>query len=101
MKRRPDIREAPIHNLGQLAPISNFLELEQLDGRTGDDEAVVFFIANIVESAVKLREIILRSMRRNVGFCVNEIDFDLQRRISEQTKQLRFGDVFDRHEIQN
>ena len=96
---RIDIDAAPIHDLGELMPIRNVFEVKQFDGRPGDYESVILLSTNVLEGAVELRQVVLRSVGWGIGLCIYEVDLDLQRSIAEQTKQLRFGDVLDGHEV--
>ena len=50
---------APLHDVGDLVPISDLPERHLLDGRSRDEEAVVLLVAHLGERAVELREIIL------------------------------------------
>ena len=98
---RPGVRLAPLHDFDKLIPISHVLEFDKLKRCARHYEAVVIVALNVVERAVKFGEITFGGMRRLISARVNKINFNLQRSIAQQSKQLRFGDGLNRHEVED
>ena len=91
---------APLHDLRDLIPIRNAFERELLNRRAGNNKSVVFFMPYLGKGSVKLRKIVARRVRRDVGLRVDKVHLYLQRRIAEEAQELRLRHILDRHEIQ-
>ena len=94
-----DVRAAPIHDLNQFVPVLHFLKRHVLDRRTGDDQPVILFIPNIIKGLVKGEKMILGRILGMIGFGLNQIDLDLDRRIGQAAQDLRFCDDLERHQV--
>lgn len=90
----------PLHDLAELLPVINILELHQFDGRASDDETVVFFVTDLVEGAVEGKQMILGRMGGFVGFGLHKVDFNLKRSVGQAAQDLSLGHDLERHEVE-
>ena len=77
VQRGVNVRFGPVHDLGQLRPVFHFFERHGFNRCTGDDEAVVFLVADVVKRFVERKQMILRRVFGVVCFGLDQIDLDL------------------------
>ena len=82
MERRIAVLLAPLHDLGDLFPVSDLLKGHLLDGCARDDETIILLVAHLGKRAIELRKIVLRCMLRHIRLRIDEVNLDLQRRIA-------------------
>ena len=58
MEHAVNIGKAPVHDLNELGPVVNALEVEGLNGGSRNDHSVVAKIAHLVKRAIKRLKVI-------------------------------------------
>mgnify|MGYP003303468809 CR=1 FL=1 len=91
---------APFKNGAELFPIINLLKLKIFNGRTCNNHTVVFLFADFVKSLIEFKHMLRRGVLRFVGCNLKKLNFNLKRRITQQTKNLRFCFDFSGHKIE-
>ena len=94
-----DVRLRPVHDARELIPVIDVVEIEQLDGRARDDEAVEVLIFHVVEGDVERFQVLFGDVFRDVALRAEELHLDLQRRVRELSQDLRLGGDFGGHEV--
>ena len=97
----PHVRTGPLENVLHLVPIGDVLEVKCLDGRTGDNHAVIFLVAHLFEVAVEHHHMFDGRILRRMAAEFHETDFQLQRCIRQQTYQVGLCRNLQRHEVQD
>ena len=92
-----DMSLGPLHNVAQLRPIVHIREIQIFYRRAGDDHTVIPFILDLVKGSIKGSEMAGIRILGNVASHLKELHLNLQRRIGQLAKQLRFSDDFGRH----
>ena len=94
-----DVRLRPIHDARELFPVIDVVEIEQLDGRACDDEAVEVLVFHVVEGDVERFQVLFGDVFRDVALRTEELHLDLQRRVRELSQDLRLGGDLGGHEV--
>ena len=96
---RLDVGLGPVEDLGQLLPVGDVLEVEQLDRRAGDDQPVELARARLGEGLVEGGHVLVRGIARAVLGHADEREFDLERRRADDPGDLGFGLDLLRHQV--
>ena len=99
MQSGMDVRLRPVHDARELIPVIDVVEIEQLDGRTRDDEAVEMLVFHVVEGDVERFQVLFGDVLRDVALRAEELHLDLQRRVRELSQDLRLSGDFGGHEV--
>ena len=91
----------PVENRLELVPVVHIFERHMLYRRAGDHKTVVIVVFERIEVFVELDEMIGGNVRGLMRGGLHEVDFDLQRRLGNQTQQLCFSLDFLRHQVQD
>lgn len=94
------MRAAPVHNFDQLVPVFHFLKGHSLDGSASDNQAIILIFPDVIEGLVKGKQMILGCVFGMIGLCLDQVDFNLDRRIGQAAQNLRFCYNFERHQIE-
>ena len=94
------VRLGPFHDLAQLVPVVDVLEVEQLNGGSRDDETVVVLVAHLGEGGVEGLEVLGSDVFRLVADGLKQLDLDLKRRVGELAQDLGLGGDLRGHEVQ-
>ena len=94
-----DVREGPVHDFAKLGPVADIFIAHFLDGRAGDDKAVILIAADFVKGLIEGKQVVFRGVGRGVAGGLDQIDFNLQGGIGEAAEDLRFSDDFGGHQI--
>ena len=95
------MRFCPFHNLNQLRPVIDFLEIHLFNRSTGNDKAVIILVFNIIKGLVKFEQMVFRRVCRFMSCCLNQVDLNLDRRVGKTAENLCFRNDFGRHEIED
>ena len=90
MKSAVHMALAPLHYVAEFMPVHHTLERHLLDRRARDNHAVKKIIFNAVEIFIKRKHMFKRSVFRNPSAHRQKLYLDLQRRVAQKTRQLRF-----------
>ena len=99
VQRRSDMRTRPIEYFRNLLPISHFFKRHLFNRSTRYNHPVIIRIFHGVEVLVKLTHVFNGRILGCMAFDFHQIHFHLQRRITQQTDQIRFGRYLKRHQI--
>ena len=100
VQRGVHVGGGPLHDAAQLVPVVDVLELVQLDGRAGDDHAVVAVIFDLVERAIERLQVLLGDVARLMRDGVQQLHLDLQRGVGQLAHDLSLGLDLLRHEVE-
>ena len=92
-----DMSFTPFHDLYQLRPVFNLLKIIVFHRSTGDNEAIVPIIFDLIKSGIEGVEILQRGVARTVGAGIEKLYINLNRRIRKLAHQLNLGNNFRRH----
>ena len=96
-----DVAFAPLHDLAQLVPVADLLELQVLDRRTGDDHPVEVLLLDVVEHFIELEQVLGGGVFGGVGGGLQQLHINLQGCIAEHPQQLALGvDLFG-HKVED
>jgi hypothetical protein len=90
----------PLHNAAQLRPVVHFLKLHQLHRRAGDDQAVKGAVGHLVEGFVKGEHMLLGCVFGYMAAGGDQLQVDLQGRVSQNPGQLGLGVHLGGHQVQ-
>lgn len=71
-------------------PVVNGFKGNLFDRRAGNDQAIIVAVLNVFEDAVVFIEVRCIGMGALMHFSMAEVDFDLERRVTEQAQELEF-----------
>ena len=74
---------APLHDLAQLVPVADLLELQVLDRRAGDDHSIKVFFLDVVEHFIELEQVLGGGIFGGVGGGLQQLHINLQGGIAE------------------
>ncbi len=97
--RGKHVLRGPIHDFAELVPVVHVLKGHLLDGRAGDDEAVVVVDLEGLEGVVELHQVV-GGVRGLVGGDAHEVHAHLQRRLGDEAQDLRLGLDLGGHEVE-
>ena len=92
---------APLHDLAQLVPVADLLELQVLDRRTGDDHPVEVLLLDVVEHFIELEQVLGGGVFGGVGGGLQQLHINLQGCIAEHPQQLALGVNLFGHEVED
>ncbi len=95
-----DVRLGPFHDFCQLRPVVDVLKRHLLHRSAGNNEAVIARIADVIKRLIEFEQMVRRRVGRLVGRGLNQVDFNLNRRVGQTAQNLRFRHDFGRHQIE-
>ena len=100
VQRGVHVRGGPCHDLRKLVPVVHVLEVQQLDGRAGDDHAVEMLVLDLVERGVERFQMLRGHVFGLVAGRLQQAHLYLERRVGQLAHDLRLGDDLRGHEVE-
>ena len=95
------MRPCPAEDVGHFVPVVYLLEVEMLDGRSGDDHAVELLVAHRLEVAIESLHVLDGRVLARMRLDLHEVYFELQRAVGEQADEVCLGRYLQRHEVED
>ena len=90
----------PLHDLAEFRPVVHFFEFQPLHRRPGDDKAVEVLVAHRVEGGVEGLQMLGGRVLRVVARRLQQLHFNLQRRVRQLPQNLGLRGDLGGHEVQ-
>ena len=96
-----DMTAGPLHDLTQLVPILHLGEVQVFHRRAGDDHAVVFPPADLIEGGVKGLQVVLVDVLGTITGSPEQLYLDLEGRVGQLAQDLCLGDDLGGHQVED
>ena len=101
VERGGHVMACPLEDLLHLIPVAHLLEVQMLHWSSRNDEAIVPVVAHLLEVGIERLHVFQGRILRDMVLHLHEAQFDLQRRVGEQTHEVGLSSDLDGHEVEH
>ena len=91
----------PVKNLLEFIPVRHLLKLHLLQRSTGHNKSVKLLVSHALKSLIEHLHVLHRGVLGSMAAQLHQLELNLQRRVGEQTYQVRLSSNLDGHQVEH